>query len=251
MKLTKSSGIFIALIILIGNSYLYPSDGDDKKIIPVGLVQRMSADMRSKRINANLILSQGIDYDNYPTKRKAVLLSFLLPGLGEKSIGSHTSAKMFHSSETALWMSLIWNIKIKKWKREDFEVFASVNAGVDINGKDDLFFANIGGYNTVEDFNAARRRSRDPASVYNLEGYNWNWSSNEARLRYKSLRFDSENAQLNIEYTIGFLILNRIISVMNTSYRYGRNQMIGRSIESAELKISPEGTPVVSMNFIF
>ena len=80
MKLTKSSGILIALIILIGNSYLYPSDGDDKKIIPVGLVQRMSADVTSKSINANLMLSQGIDYDNYPTKRTAVLLSFLLPG---------------------------------------------------------------------------------------------------------------------------------------------------------------------------
>lgn len=251
MKLIILSGFLIALIILIGNSNLYSSDGKDKKIIPLGLVQGISADLTMNSINVKLMNSQGIDYDNYPTKRKAVLLSFLLPGLGEKSIGSHTSAKIFHSSETTLWLSLIWNTKVKNWKREDFEAFASVNAGVDINGKDDLYFSNIGGYNSIDDFNAASRRSRDPASVYNGEEYNWIWSSNEARLKYKSLRFDSERAQLNIEYTIGFLILNRIISVMNTSYRYGKNQMIGRSIESAELKISPEGTPIVSMSFIF
>ena len=116
---------------------------------------------------------------------------------------------------------------------------------------DDLFFANIGGYNSIEDFNAARRRSRDPASVYSGEEYKWQWSSNEARLKFKSLRFDSERAQLNIEYTIGFLILNRILSVMDTSYRYGKNQMIGRSIESAKLKVSPDGTPIISMSFIF
>lgn len=251
MKLIKLSGILIVLIILSSNSSLYSSDGDNKKIIPIGLIQSMSANMTSGSINPLLVTSQGIDYEKYPTKRKAILLSLLLPGLGEKSIGSHTSSKIFHSSESALWLSLIWNMKVKKWKKEDFEVFASANAGVDINGKDNLFFANVGGYNSVEDYNAARRRSRDPANVYSGEEYDWHWNSNEARLKFRSLRFDSERAQLNIEYTIGFLILNRILSVMNTSYRYGKNQMIGRSIESAELKISPRGTPIVSMNFIF
>jgi len=251
LKLIKLPGILIVVIILITRSGLYSSDGDKKKIIPVGMIQAMSAEMTSESAHAILVSFPGIDYDNYPTKRKAVLLSLLLPGLGEKSIGSHTSSKIFHSSESALWLSLIWNTKVKNWKKEDFEVFASANAGVDINGKDDLFFANIGGYNSIGDYNAARRRSRDPAGVYRGEEYSWNWSSNEARLKYKSLRFDSERAQLNIEYTIGFLIVNRIISVMNTSYRYGKNQMIGRSIESAELMISPEGTPIVSMNFIF
>lgn len=241
----------IALFILSSNSILYSADGDNKKIIPIGLIQGMSANMTSGSINTVLVTSPGIDYEKYPTKRKAILLSLLLPGLGEKSIGSHTSSKIFHSSESALWLSLIWNMKVKNWKKEDFEVFASANAGVDINGKDDLFFANIGGYNSIDDYNAARKRSRDPAGVYRGEEYSWNWSSNEARLKYKSIRFDSERAQLNIEYTIGFLIVNRIISVMNTSYRYGKNQMIGRSIESAVLKVSPEGTPIVSMNFIF
>ena len=251
MFLNKLSRILIALIILISSSNLYSSDVDGKRLIPVGYVQQNSPDVTIKRINVKLVQSPGIDHDNYPTKRKAVLLSFLLPGLGEKSIGSHTSSKIFHSSETALWLSLIWNTKVKNWKKEDFEVFASTNAGVDINEKDKLYFSNIGGYDNIEDFNSEMRRSRDPASVYSGEEYNWNWNSNEARLEYKSLRFDSERAQLNIEYTIGFLILNRIISVINTSYRYGKNQMVGRSIESAELKINREGTPMVSMNFRF
>ena len=251
MILSKLSGILIALVILCNYSSLYSSDGDVNNIIPIGLVQKMSAHVTIKNINRKLAHSSEFDFDNYPTKRKAVLLSFLLPGLGEKSIGSHTSAKIFHSSETALWLSLIWNTKVKNWKKEDFEVFASANAGVDTNGKDDLYFSNIGGYNSIDDFNAARRRSRDPSSVYNSEEYNWSWSTNEARLKYKELRFDSERAQLNIEYTIGFLILNRIISVINTSYRHGKNQMVGRSIESTELKISKEGTPMVSMNFRF
>jgi len=251
LKPVQLSGVLFALIIIFFNSDLYSSDGDDKRLIPVGIVQKISLDVTNKSMKTNTALISEIDYDNYPTKRKAVLLSLLLPGLGEKSIGSHTSAKIFHSTETALWLSLIWFNKVKNWKKEDFKVFASAKAGVDVTGKDNLYFSNIGGYDSIEDFNSARRRSRDPSSVYDGREYHWSWSSDEARLKYKSLRFDSELAQQNIEYTIGFLILNRILSIMNTSYRYGKNQMIGRPIESAELKFSGEGIPVVSINFIF
>ncbi|MCH7494578.1 MAG: hypothetical protein IH825_00595 [Candidatus Marinimicrobia bacterium] len=185
------------------------------------------------------------------SKAKAVLMSIILPGTGERATGNYTSAKLFNSTESALWLSLFWFKKTKDWRREDYEVYASANAGVDNEGKNELYYANVGNYSDVYEYNSAERRSRNPAGTYDSQDYFWSWSSDETRLQYKSLRKDSELAGQNLQYTIVGLILNRLLSVMNTVYRYNKNVRMAMSIESGSVLIDRAGATKLSLSVRF
>ena len=251
-QITFSIISVITLLLSVAES----SEIEDKTPVPLGFLQKFGqADEsvftgigRGEFVN---IMSPESNHRPTSSKAKVVLMSIILPGTGERATGNYTSAKLFNSTESALWLSLLWFKKTKDWRREDYEVYASVNAGVNNEGKDEVYYANVGNYGDVDEYNSAVRRNRNPSGTYDSQDFFWSWSSDETRLQYKSLRKESELAGQNLQYTIVGLILNRLLSVMNTVYRYNKNVSMAMSIESGSVLIDKAGTTKLSLSVRF
>lgn len=256
MKSISQITFSIISVITVLCAVAESSELEEKTPVPLGFLQKFGqADelvfTGIRRGEFANIVSPESNRRPTSSKAKVVLMSIILPGTGERATGNYTSAKLFNSTESALWLSLLWFKKTKDWRREDYEVYASVNAGVNNEGKDEVYYANVGNYSDVDEYNSAMRRSRNPSGTYDSQDYFWSWSSDETRLQYKSLRKESELAGQNLQYTIVGLILNRLMSVMNTVYRYNKNVSMAMSIESGSVLIDKAGTTKLSLSVRF
>lgn len=156
--------------------------------------------------------------DVIPKKKKAglaALYSFLLPGMGELYAGNYNSGKYFTIADGALWVTLIGMNAYGSNQRDNYIAFSSAFGGVNTSGKSDKFYADIAGYNSVDDFNDQQLLDRNFEDVYSTDTHYWKWQSAEKRKEYKSTWTSSENAFNNIKFVSGALILNRLISVIN------------------------------------
>jgi len=145
----------------------------------------------------------------------AILYSFLLPGMGELYAESYGSGKYFTMADGALWSIFAGFELYGKWKADDYKSFAQSNAGVNLDGKDATFLANIGIYMSSAEYNTQMDLQGNYNSLYNGSKYYWNWNSNDQRKEYRALWTSSENAYNNVRFVVGALILNRIISAIN------------------------------------
>ena len=140
-------------------------------------------------------------------RKRAMLYSLILPGLGEYSLGHKGRAKVFFAAEGAIW-TLFGVFRIEGSHRRDlYREFAWVHAGVPERGDDD-FYRIIGNYDSSEGpFSAnedVRRRARalfpnDPEAqrkYFEEHAYvgddAWSWESGDLRERYRDLRTDRE-----------------------------------------------------------
>lgn len=228
MKIISESIFVLAVLLGLRVSEVSAFERRDESPVPLGFLQELSATgkilLQPERVGSQIAVQPAPQISaSRISKRKAILLSLLLPGLGERSIGSYRTAKYFYIGESSLWLSLFILHKRKEWKKEDYQVFAAAEAGVNNEGKNDQFYSDVSNYSDVDEFNAAIRRSRDPRSVYSAADEFWSWSSEEERLKFKSLKLESDTAGQNINRVIGGMIVNRILSVMNTIYRYNKS----------------------------
>ena len=256
MKSIFNISISLLSVITLLYSVAESKEVGEKTPVPLGFLQKLGQTDEIVlsglgRRNFENITEPEINQTLTTSKARAVLMSIMLPGTGERATGNHASAKLFNSTESALWLSLLWFKKTKDWSREDYEVYASVNAGVDNEGKDEVYYANVGNYSDVYEYNSAERRSRNPSGTYDSQDYFWSWSSDETRLQYKSLRKESELAGQNLQFTIVGLILNRLLSVMNTVYRHNKAERTAISIESGSVLIDRAGATKLSLSVRF
>ncbi len=145
----------------------------------------------------------------------AILYSMLLPGMGELYAGSYSSGKYFTIADGILWGTFAGFEYYANWKEKDYKSFAQSNAGVDLNGKDSDFYANVGVYISSDEYNKEMDLQGSFDKVYNSPSYHWEWGSNDQRKEYRGMWSSSENAFNNVRFVVGALILNRVISAIN------------------------------------
>lgn len=145
----------------------------------------------------------------------AILYSLLLPGMGELYADGFESGKYYTIADGLLWGTLAGFNIYGNWREKNYRSFAETNAGVKLEGKESDFFANIGSYLSVEDYNKEMELNRKFSKVYNPEIYYWNWKSSDLRRDYREMWSSSENAYNNMRFVAGALILNRLISAIN------------------------------------
>lgn len=144
----------------------------------------------------------------------AIIYSLLLPGMGELYAGSYSSGKYFTIAEGALWATYIGFNAYGSWQQDNYKSFAASNAGVNNNNKNSDYYANIGLYLSINEYNDTQAFDRNFTAMYNPQQYYWNWSSQD-RKTYRSMWLSSENAFNNLRFVVGAMILNRIISAIN------------------------------------
>lgn len=144
----------------------------------------------------------------------AIIYSLLLPGMGELYADSYESGKYFTITEGVLWGTYIGINTYGNWQKDRYISFAAANGKVNIQDKDDEYFATISEYLSIEQYNNEKALERDFNKMLNENKYFWKWTS-EDRKAYRSMWVSSEQAFNNLRFVVGGLIINRIASAVN------------------------------------
>jgi hypothetical protein len=152
---------------------------------------------------------------------KAVLLSALVPGLGEYYAGHRRRALVFGTLEAGIWITYA-TFKVQEDLRGDSAIeFAIATAGALPNGNDDYYsamglFLRADGPGQWNEF--VRRRERDTGEIVGVEYTGeaaWAWPSLDHFLRYRDLRGSSLSAGDSATNMLAVAIVNRIASIVD------------------------------------
>lgn len=150
------------------------------------------------------------------SKGKAFILSLILPGLGEKYVGASKKAQYFFASEITLWLTYSGFVTYREWVKDDYKTFAASHAAVDLQGKSDSYFVDIGNYTSIYEYNAAKLRQRNlPAYYYDVQANYWNWESAIHRHDFKQMRISADRADTRATFVIGAILANHVLSAID------------------------------------
>ena len=209
--------------------------------------------------------AQPMTLNDVPAKvnsRKALMLSLLLPGLGERYSGHNARATGFFISEGAIWANFVaWEIA-GRLRRNDYIEQAQINAGVGTDSESDDYWRLVGTYtrssgsgpDSYED--ALRRDARnefptDPAAqdAWVAERLPtgdraWDWSSAALQESYRTTRQNSNRAYNRAKFSFALAILNRIASAIDTQmlHRGDVKRRESSRDDRSELRLSTEMT---------
>ncbi|HOH08377.1 MAG: hypothetical protein BWY77_01246 [bacterium ADurb.Bin431] len=157
------------------------------------------------------------------SRGKALMLSFLLPGLGEHYAGAGTKAKIFLGTEISLWLGYAGFLTWSDWRHDEMESYAARHAGVNPAGKSDTYYANIGNYDTIQQYNEAKLRQRNLNDYYrDLDAWHWEWDSAANRERFDQLRISSDKARNRGTFVLGAILANHLISAIDAVWSVNR-----------------------------
>ena len=145
----------------------------------------------------------------------AILYSLMLPGMGELYAGGYNSGIYFTIADAVAWSTLAGMKIYGNWKEDNYRSFAVSQGGATLDGKDDDYFANIGIYSDIYQYNNDQMLNRNYDEIYDVETHYWKWDSQAERKEYRNMWTSSENAYNNVRFAVGALIVNRIVSAIN------------------------------------
>ena len=182
----------------------------------------------------------------------AITYSLLLPGMGELYAGNYSSGKYFTIAEGAFWGSYIGMNTYSNWQKDRYHSFAASNGGVNVAGKDDGYYANIGIYTDINEYNDDMAKNGEFSRMYNTQQNYWKWAGND-RKTYRAMWTAGEQWHNNLRFVVGALVLNRIASAINAgriAAAYNKNafQELGWNISAGVSNVASL-PPGVILNF--
>ena len=167
-----------------------------------------------------MLFRSGLDEKS---RGKALMLSLLLPGLGEHYAGAASKAKIFFGTEISLWLGYAGFMTWSDWRHDEMESFAARHAGVNPADKNDTYFANIGNFDTIQQYNEAKLRQRNLNDYYrDLDKWHWQWDSADNRERFDQLRISSDKARNRGTFVLGAILVNHLISAIDAVWSVNR-----------------------------
>jgi len=100
-------------------------------------------------------------------------------------------------------------------QEDNYKAFATTNASINTNGKNDDYFATIGQYQNIDNYNDQKALERNFDRMYDSETFFWKWQNTEERRNYRSMWSSSEQTYNDLRFVVGAMILNRVVSAIN------------------------------------
>ena len=196
-------------ILIICSCFIFGQETEHKNLLD------LKSEIKPSSNNSNIELSPLSLIE--PKKKNtglAIVYSLLLPGMGELYAESYESGKYFTIAEGALWGTYIGINTYGNWQKDRYISFAASNGNVNIQGKDDDYFATISEYVSIEQYNNEKALERNFIEMLDENEYYWKWTSDD-RKTYRSMWVSSEQSFNNLRFVVGALIINRIASAIN------------------------------------
>lgn len=234
--------VFLLFFIVIASS-LHASDGAlkfEKPKFDVASIHTISG-----HAHQDLTLSE----ISSKSKKKALLLSLLVPGAGELYLNDWNlrewqSGKYFFTSEALLWAGHFYFRTYSNWSRSDAKALAAAHARVNWNAaKPSGYFSVIGKFTDIYTFNEVQRRFFGPEAVYteNAENF-WQWDHEKNQNRFEDKRLESRNYKRYSQFVVYGVVVNHVLSAINAMRMYNKRQ----KFSGYDLRI--ESIPSIGMN---
>lgn len=212
-----------------------------KKIIFLILVSTTISFAQFKELsNSNIKIDESILKQNIggqKSKTLAFFLSLVLPGSGEYYVNRFDAGKYFVISEVGLWLTYFGFDYYGRFQKDNYITFAKINGSVEPANKDDNYWAAIGSYMNIYDYNNEKLLNRDFNNIYDEKVYYWNWNSNDERKKYRNLWLSSEKAFNNRQFPLAFIVVNHIVSAINATILAGK---YNERLQESSLIIYPQ-----------
>jgi hypothetical protein len=186
-------------------------------------------------------------FSSEPSKAKAFLMSFAIPGMGERASGAKGRAALFFGIETMLWTTHIV-LKQQAISREhDYRLFATGHAGYNPIGKDHENFVNVENYPNVRAYNEAKLQQRNLGAVYPEDDFHsWHWDFDADRKSFEAMRESADRRRRASLFMIGGILANHIISGIDAAWSAGRTSTVQAGVAGL-----PEGGAVFLLSKSF
>ena len=185
----------------------------------------------------------------------ALLMSAILPGLGELHTGHTARARAFMSAEAAIWTGYLAFTIQEGMRTDDYEEYALIFADVP-EGASGEYYQDVADYIRSEgedSYNEAVRADArslfpddlDAQKQYLAEnGYfgslAWEWGDRDRLGSYRDLRHDAAVSRRNAFYMTGLAALNRAFSAIDSAWMARRHNAGLSGDPPARLSVAPE-----------
>lgn len=175
----------------------------------------------------------------------AILFSALLPGMGELYAGTFsTSGKYFTMAEGSFLITYVGMTSYSRWQKDNYKSFAATNANLTGSNLSDDFYADISNYSNIKQFNDEKMLYGQTSQRYDPAVYNWSWATETQRKEYRTMWVASQQANNNLRFVIGAMLLNRLVSIIDavrsvTAYNRSLTQPSADASPRFQMSASP------------
>jgi len=202
-------------------------------------------------------LDQPVVDDNVKQKKStglAIVYSLLLPGMGELYADAYDSGVYFTIADGVLWGTYIGMNVYANWQKDRYISYSQTNGGVTPENKDENYYATIGEYLDIDQYNDQQAFEYNFDEMYDTETHFWKWNTSEERKEYRNMWVSSEQTFNDVRFVVGALLLNRVISAINavrlvSKYNNNLSQEVGWNV-SLGVQSYPDNTSSYNINFI-
>ncbi|MEA2105042.1 MAG: hypothetical protein U9P79_10490 [Candidatus Cloacimonadota bacterium] len=167
--------------------------------------------------------------DNSKSRLKAALLSAAIPGMGELYASGKTSGMISLTSEALLWLGYYANKQQAEWAKNNFQQYARAYSNSSYANPDEDYYDLIQNYQSSNVYNnnvliyarqglysgwSEQTYNQFVSSYLQTGSRSWNWESEENFIEYARLRVDRNEYNIMAKFTIGAMVLNRIVSMI-------------------------------------
>lgn len=198
--------LYLLLVSVLSISLHAQDNPDNLKNLKTNILKKEIQNTK----NINLEISDGSKSPGL-----SLLLSLLLPGAGHLYAGRMDVGKYFITAEGALWLGLAGINIYGDALRDDSRSFAVVHSGLNKEGKSDDFFADVGNFNNIFEYNNYRLSRGEYDKLYDINGYYWNWDNTSNRENFDEQRRKSESMYNSTKIFTTGMIINRLVSAIS------------------------------------
>jgi len=184
----------------------------------------------------------------------AILYSALLPGMGELYANNYQSGKYFTIADVALVGVYFGVNTYGDWKKENYKSFATTYGGISLTSKNDDYFATIGNYKNIDQYNDEKALEQRFTEMFDKNIMNWKWENETQRRQYRGMWLSSQRAYNNLQFVVGAMLVNRLGSIINAvrsvvAYNKNLQQQTSWNLYF-DANPNPQSTKNFSLNFI-
>ena len=184
----------------------------------------------------------------------AIVYSLLLPGMGELYADAYDSGVYFTIADGDLWGTYIGMNVYGNWQKDRYITYAQTNGGITTENKDETYYATIGEYLDIDQYNDEKAFEYNFNEMYDIEKYFWKWNTSEERKNYRSMWVSSEQTFNDMRFVVWGLLLNRVVSAINavrlvSRYNNNLSQEVGWNV-TLGVQSYPDNTSSYNINFI-
>ena len=166
-----------------------------------------------------LILFNCLVFSNNSTL-SPVLKSAILPGLGQLELGEKKRSKVFTLVEVTLLATCLGSYYFYDEQIKNYKSFSANHAGANISNTNHKYWVDIGNYMNYGDYNLEHLRFRESEDLY-LSDQQWSWDLEINRKKFKKMRINADIIKRRINFIIGSIIINHIVSSIDVYYLKG------------------------------